>query len=64
MMIFGRYHVSAVKQGGAYFHILHQESLERKNTLNKQAQGTRWETDFQPPTHFSDPEESEEETST
>ncbi|XP_071880390.1 coiled-coil domain-containing protein 60 isoform X1 [Anas platyrhynchos] len=59
-----RHHVSAVKQGGAYFHILHQESLERKNTLNKQAQGTRWETDFQPPTHFSDPEESEEETST
>ncbi|XP_035196297.1 LOW QUALITY PROTEIN: coiled-coil domain-containing protein 60 [Oxyura jamaicensis] len=59
-----RRHVNAVKQGGAYFHILHQESLERKNTLTEQeAQGTRWETDFQLPTYFSDPEESEEEIS-
>ncbi|XP_066835021.1 coiled-coil domain-containing protein 60 isoform X2 [Anser cygnoides] len=59
-----RHHVNAVKKGGAYFHILHQESLERKNILNEQqAQGTRWGTDFQPPTYFSDPEESEEEIS-
>ncbi|XP_035412675.1 coiled-coil domain-containing protein 60 isoform X1 [Cygnus atratus] len=60
-----RHHVNAVKKGGAYFHILHQESLERKNILNEQqAQGVRWGTDFQPPTYFSDPEESGEEIST
>ncbi|KFQ87158.1 Coiled-coil domain-containing protein 60, partial [Phoenicopterus ruber ruber] len=58
-----RHHINSVKQGGEYFHILHQESLERKNTLKaaQQAQGARWRTEFQPP---SDAEESEEEINT
>ncbi|NXJ01613.1 CCD60 protein, partial [Psophia crepitans] len=61
-----RHHVNSVKQGGAYFHILHQESLERQNTLKaaQQAQGTSWRTEFQPPKYSSDEEESEEETHT
>ncbi|KAM6052196.1 LOW QUALITY PROTEIN: coiled-coil domain-containing protein 60 [Chlamydotis macqueenii] len=58
-----RYHVNFVKQGGDYFHILHQESLERKNTLKaaEQPQDMRWRTEFQLPKYFSDAEESEEE---
>ncbi|KGL96212.1 Coiled-coil domain-containing protein 60, partial [Charadrius vociferus] len=58
-----RHHINSVKHGGEYFHILHQESLERKNTLKpaQQAQGMRWRTEFQPPTCSSDAEESEEE---
>ncbi|XP_074776818.1 coiled-coil domain-containing protein 60 isoform X2 [Athene noctua] len=60
-----RHHVNSVKQGGEYFHILHQESLERKNTLKaQQAQGTRWRSEFQPPKYSSDEEESEEEINT
>ncbi|KAM6193441.1 coiled-coil domain-containing protein 60 [Sarcoramphus papa] len=61
-----RHHINFVKQGGEYFHILHQESLERRNTLKEaqQAQGTRWRTEFQPPKHSSDVEESEEEINT
>ncbi|NXL31149.1 CCD60 protein, partial [Glaucidium brasilianum] len=61
-----RHHVNSVKQGGEYFHILHQESLERKNTLKaaQQAQGTRWRPEFQPPKYSSDEEESEEEINT
>ncbi|NXK05479.1 CCD60 protein, partial [Herpetotheres cachinnans] len=57
-----RHHINSVKQGGEYFHTLHQESLERKNTLKaaQQAQGTRWRTEFQPPKYFSDAEESDE----
>ncbi|KFV41853.1 Coiled-coil domain-containing protein 60, partial [Tyto alba] len=58
-----RRHINSVKQGGEYFHILHQESLERKNTLKaaQQAQGMRLRTEFQPPKYYSDAEESEEE---
>ncbi|KFW01347.1 Coiled-coil domain-containing protein 60, partial [Fulmarus glacialis] len=58
-----RRHINSVKQGGEYFHILHQESLERKNTLKaaQQAQGMRWRTEFQPPKYLSDAEESEDE---
>ncbi|XP_076209490.1 coiled-coil domain-containing protein 60 [Aptenodytes patagonicus] len=58
-----RHHINSVKQGGEYFHILHQESQERKNALKaaQWAQGTRWRTEFQPPKHSSDVEESEEE---
>ncbi|NXL83048.1 CCD60 protein, partial [Alectura lathami] len=60
-----RHHINAVKKGGEYFHILHQESLERKNTLNvQQAQGTRLRTDFQPCEYSSDTEELNEETKT
>ncbi|XP_026715846.1 coiled-coil domain-containing protein 60 isoform X2 [Athene cunicularia] len=61
-----RHHVNSVKQGGEYFHILHQESLERKNTLKaaQQAQGTRWRSEFQPPKYSSAEEESEEEINT
>ncbi|KFP19335.1 Coiled-coil domain-containing protein 60, partial [Egretta garzetta] len=61
-----RRHINAVKQGGEYFHILRQESLERKNTLKaaQQAQGMRWTTEFQPPKFSSDAEESEEERNT
>ncbi|NWY53364.1 CCD60 protein, partial [Chionis minor] len=56
-----RHHINSVKQGGDYFHILHQESLERKNTLKaaQQAQGTRWRTEFQSPKCGSDAEELE-----
>ncbi|KFQ80032.1 Coiled-coil domain-containing protein 60, partial [Phaethon lepturus] len=61
-----RHHINSVKQGGEYFHILYQESLERKNTLKaaQQAQGTRWRTKFQPRKYSSDAEELEEEIST
>ncbi|XP_075625938.1 coiled-coil domain-containing protein 60 isoform X2 [Balearica regulorum gibbericeps] len=61
-----RQHISSVKQGGEYFHILHQESLERQNALTaaQQAQGTRWRTEFQPPKYSFDAEESEEEINT
>ncbi|KAM6377965.1 LOW QUALITY PROTEIN: coiled-coil domain-containing protein 60 [Pluvialis apricaria] len=54
-----RHHTTSVKKGGEYFHILHQESLERKNTLKQaqQARGTRWRIEFQPP----NVEDSEEE---
>ncbi|KAM6247005.1 coiled-coil domain-containing protein 60 [Porphyrio hochstetteri] len=58
-----RHHVNYVKQGGEYFHILRQESTERKNMVKaaQQAQGMRWRTKFQPPESPSDVEESEEE---
>ncbi|NXH70601.1 CCD60 protein, partial [Hydrobates tethys] len=61
-----RCHINSVKQGGEYFHILHQESLERKNTLKavQQAQGKRWKTEFQAPKYSSDVEGSEEEINT
>ncbi|NXJ69217.1 CCD60 protein, partial [Rostratula benghalensis] len=61
-----RYHVNSVKPGGEYFHIIHQEALEKKNTLKatQQAQHTRWRTDFQPSRFSSDVEDSEEEIST
>ncbi|NXD11138.1 CCD60 protein, partial [Nothocercus nigrocapillus] len=57
-----RRHITAVKQGRGYFHMLHQESLERKNALRaaQQAQDRRWRTTCQPPRYSSD-EESEEE---
>ncbi|XP_061866314.1 coiled-coil domain-containing protein 60 [Colius striatus] len=56
-----RYHINLVKRGGQYFHILRQESLERKNTLKaaQQARGMRWRTEFQPLNNCS--EESDEE---
>ncbi|NXV45503.1 CCD60 protein, partial [Uria aalge] len=58
-----RHHINSVKQGGEYFHILHQEALERKNTLKavQQDQSMSWRTEFQPPKCSSDAEESEEE---
>nr|XP_009913704.1 PREDICTED: coiled-coil domain-containing protein 60 [Haliaeetus albicilla] len=58
-----RHHINSVKQGGEYFHILHQESLERNNRQKaaQQAQSTRWRTEFQAPEYSSDVEESEEE---
>ncbi|NXG35007.1 CCD60 protein, partial [Dromaius novaehollandiae] len=58
-----RRHITAVKQGRGYFHILHQESLERKNAWRaaQQAQDMRWRTTCQPPGYSSDEEESEEE---
>ncbi|KAK0681900.1 CCD60 protein, partial [Pygoscelis papua] len=61
-----RHHINSVKQGGEYFHILHQESQERKNALKaaQWAQDTRWRTEFQPPKYSSDVEESEEEINT
>ncbi|NXF44637.1 CCD60 protein, partial [Oceanites oceanicus] len=61
-----RRHINYMKQGGEYFHILHQESLERKNSPKaaRQAQGMRWRTEFQPPKYSSDAEESEEEINT
>ncbi|KAF1542118.1 Coiled-coil domain-containing protein 60, partial [Eudyptula minor] len=61
-----RHHINSVKQGGEYFHILHQESQERKNALKaaQWAQSTRWRTEFQPPKYSSDVEESEEEINT
>ncbi|XP_010009874.1 PREDICTED: coiled-coil domain-containing protein 60, partial [Nestor notabilis] len=45
-----RHHVNFVKRGGGYFHILQQESLERKNALeaSQQAQTLVWRTDFEP----------------
>ncbi|NXC75488.1 CCD60 protein, partial [Anhinga anhinga] len=60
-----RHHINSVKRGGEYFHILRQESLERKNTLKaaQQAQRMRWRSEFQPP-KYSDAEESEEEINT
>ncbi|NXI46233.1 CCD60 protein, partial [Galbula dea] len=63
LMIFDRHHLNSVKQGGDYFHVLHQESLERKDTLkaDQEAQGMRWRAEFQPPTYCSDAEDSEEE---
>ncbi|XP_021268421.1 coiled-coil domain-containing protein 60 isoform X2 [Numida meleagris] len=60
-----RHHISIVKQGGEYFRILHQESLERQNTLKAQKTPvTRWRTDFQPCKYSSDAEESDEEMNT
>lgn len=63
VMIFGRHHLSSVKQGGEYFHILGQESLERKSTPEaaQQARGTRERTEFQPPKYSSDAGESKEQ---
>ncbi|KAM8797533.1 coiled-coil domain-containing protein 60 [Eudromia elegans] len=59
-----RRHITAVKQGRGYFHMLHQESLERKNALRaaQQAQDMRWRTTCQAPRYSSD-EEFEEEIS-
>ncbi|XP_075575061.1 coiled-coil domain-containing protein 60 [Pelecanus crispus] len=58
-----RHHINSVKQGGEYFHILHQESLVRKNMLKaeQEDQGMRWRPEFQPPKYASHAEESEEE---
>ncbi|XP_064322752.1 coiled-coil domain-containing protein 60 [Phalacrocorax carbo] len=60
-----RRHINSVKRGGEYFRMLHQESLERKNTLKaaQHAQGMRWRSEFQPP-KYSEAEESEEEINT
>ncbi|KAM9371566.1 coiled-coil domain-containing protein 60 [Phaethornis superciliosus] len=58
-----RHHINSVKRGGEYFHILHQESLDRENTpeSDHQVQGMRWRPAFQLPICSSDVEESEEE---
>ncbi|NXY71754.1 CCD60 protein, partial [Glareola pratincola] len=57
-----RHHINSVKRGGEYFHILHQEALERKNTVKaaQQDHGMSWRTEFQPPKCSSDVEDSEE----
>ncbi|XP_065548689.1 coiled-coil domain-containing protein 60 isoform X2 [Lathamus discolor] len=61
-----RRHVSSVKRGGAYFRILQQESLERKNALeaSQQAQTLVWRTDFEPPMYSFDAEGSRKERTT
>ncbi|XP_065594786.1 coiled-coil domain-containing protein 60 [Cyrtonyx montezumae] len=60
-----RHHINIVKQGGDYFHILHQESLERKNTLKApKSQVRRWRMDFQPCKYLSDAEKTDEEKNT
>ncbi|KFV87788.1 Coiled-coil domain-containing protein 60, partial [Struthio camelus australis] len=61
-----RHHITAVKQGRGYFHILHQESLERKSARRaaQQAQDMTRRTTYQPPRYSSDEEESEEEINT
>ncbi|NXT84452.1 CCD60 protein, partial [Zapornia atra] len=58
-----RRHLNYVKQGGEYFHILLQESPERKNVVKgaQQAQSMRWRTKFQLPKCPSDVEELEED---
>jgi len=62
MGYFCRRHINTVKQGGEYFHILHQESLEQKNALKAQkSQTTIWRTDFQPCEYSSEVEVSDEE---
>ncbi|NXP81192.1 CCD60 protein, partial [Ramphastos sulfuratus] len=60
-----RCHVNSAKQGGEYFHILHQESLEGKNMLKaaQQAQAVS-RIDFQTPKYTSDAEDSEKEATT
>ncbi|NXX50183.1 CCD60 protein, partial [Tricholaema leucomelas] len=58
-----RHHVNSMKQGGEYFHILHQESLERKNMLSQQAQGAS-RIDFQTPKYTSGAEDSENKATT
>ncbi|XP_064024291.1 coiled-coil domain-containing protein 60 isoform X2 [Pogoniulus pusillus] len=58
-----RHHVNSMKQGGEYFHILHQESQERKNVLSQQAQGVS-RNDFQTPKSTSGAEDSEKEATT
>lgn len=61
-MVFGRRHINSVKRGGDYFHILHQESLERSALeAAQQDEGTIWRTEFQPSIYSSDAEKSEEE---
>ncbi|NXR05763.1 CCD60 protein, partial [Semnornis frantzii] len=57
-----RCHVNSVKQGGEYFNVLHQESVERKNVLKaaQQAQAVS-RNDFQAPKYTSDAEDSEKE---
>ncbi|NXY46219.1 CCD60 protein, partial [Ceuthmochares aereus] len=61
-----RQHLDSVKRGGQYFHILHQESLQRKKTLkaDKQAQGTGWKTVWQLHECSSDVKDSDEEIDT
>ncbi|PKK22685.1 coiled-coil domain containing 60, partial [Columba livia] len=55
-------HINSVKRGGDYFHILHQESLERSALeAAQQDEGTIWRTEFQPSIYSSDAEKSEEE---
>ncbi|KAK2523018.1 Ccdc60 [Columba guinea] len=57
-----RRHINSVKRGGDYFHILHQESLERSALeAAQQDEGTIWRTEFQPSIYSSDAEKSEEE---
>ncbi|NXO03258.1 CCD60 protein, partial [Rhinopomastus cyanomelas] len=57
-----RDHIRRVKQGKDYFHILHQESLERENARKaaQQNQDMRWRTEIQKP-KFPDVGKSEEE---
>ncbi|NWX00770.1 CCD60 protein, partial [Caloenas nicobarica] len=57
-----RRHINSVKRGRDYFHILHQESLERSALEStQQDEGTIWRTEFQPSIYSSDTEKSEEE---
>ncbi|NXC45886.1 CCD60 protein, partial [Penelope pileata] len=60
-----RRHISIVKQGREYFHLLHQESLKRKKALKaQQTEATTWITDFQPDKYSSDVEVSGGEINT
>ncbi|NWR75979.1 CCD60 protein, partial [Centropus unirufus] len=61
-----RRHMNSVKQGARYFHMLHQESLQRKNRLKvaQQPQGRGWRAEIQPPEYSSEDEKSDEETDT
>ncbi|XP_051490239.1 coiled-coil domain-containing protein 60 [Apus apus] len=60
-----RGHISSVKQGGEYFQILHQESLERDNIPKADQQGgsMRCRTEFQLPM-YSGVQGSEDERNT
>ncbi|KFV77385.1 Coiled-coil domain-containing protein 60, partial [Dryobates pubescens] len=61
-----RRHINSMKQGGEYFHILRQESAERKNMLEEaqQARAASRRIDFQTPKSTSDAEDSEKEMTT
>ncbi|XP_032303769.1 coiled-coil domain-containing protein 60 isoform X2 [Coturnix japonica] len=57
-----RRHISMMKQGGEFFYILHQESLEQTKALKAQKTPvTTWRTDFHPCENLSEAEVSAEE---
>ncbi|NWQ77309.1 CCD60 protein, partial [Columbina picui] len=57
-----RRHINCVKRGGDFFHILHQESLERSaRGATQRDEGTVWRTECQPSMYCSATEKSEED---